>query len=59
MAIWRTKDGGLKEIDLPLKEAAKLLTFEGFERAIEGKVLSRGCLKPEFYYLYDGPEERT
>ena len=48
MAYIKAMDGTIKEVKLNGHTAAQVLTPQGFERLLEGKVLTRGDFKPGF-----------
>ena len=48
MATFRTANGELKDIPLDMKQAAKLLTPEGLQKALAGRVLTQWDLQERF-----------
>ena len=48
MAYVKVKDGTIKEVELNGYIATQVLTPQGFERLLEGRVLTLGDFKPSF-----------
>ena len=48
MAYVKVKDGTIKEVELNGYIATQVLTPQGFERLLEGRVITLGDFKPSF-----------